>query len=197
MVGAPGQPEAVHRHGGDGIGGDLKFHAVVDGPGLVVRHGENGAGDQLLQLVLRDADGVAGAHIRQVGVLVGGFGADGKGGEAGADGHPVVVIHHHGDAALGKPADDVAEQSGRQHALAAVSHIGFDLIGDGGFHIVAGEGQTGTRPAEDALDGRQAALLSHRSARNIQPLQQGIFFTGKTHCNLPSCLNIIDIYIYK
>ena len=148
MVGPSCQAEAVHRHGGDGIGSDLEFHAVVDGPGLVVRHGEDGAGNQLLQLVLGDADGMAGAHVRQIRVFIGGFGADGEGGVAGTDGHPEIVVHHHGDAALGQAADDVAEELGRENALPVIGHVGGDLVGDGGFHIIAGEGQTrGARPA--------------------------------------------------
>ncbi len=154
-------------------------------PAQQLRHGEDGAGDQLLQLILGDADGVAGADVGQVGVFVGGFGADGEGSVAGADGDLEVVVHHHGDGAFGQAADDVAEELG-QDAFAAVADIGIDVIGDGGFHIVAGEGQTGTRPAEDTLDGAEGALLGHRPGGNVQSLKEGIFFTGKTHGGSPS-----------
>ena len=194
VVGSPCQPEAVHGHGGDGIVGNLKLDAVVDGPGLVIRHGEDGAGDQLLQLILGDADGVAGADVGKVGVFVGRFCADGEGSVAGADGDLEVVVHHHGDGAFGQAADDVAEELG-QDALTAVADIGIDVIGDGGFHIVAGEGQTGTGPAEDTLDGAEGALLGHRPGGNVQSLKEGIFFTGKTHGGSPSFVRI-KIYIY-
>ena len=184
MIGAPCQPEAIHRHSSDGIIGDLELHAVVDGACLIVRHGEDGAGDKLFEFVLRNADGVAAADIRQVGVFVGGFCADGKGGVAGADGHMVLLVHHNGDGSFGQAANDVTEQLG-EDALALVGDIGGNLIGNGSFHIVAGKGDAAASLTENTLDGRQGAFLRHSAPGNVQPLQKQTFFTGKSHIAVP------------
>ena len=48
MEGPTGQTEAVHSHGGDGVVGHFKFDAGVNGTALILGHGKNGAGDQLL-----------------------------------------------------------------------------------------------------------------------------------------------------
>ena len=184
MIGTACQPEAIHRHSSDGIIGDLELHAVVDGACLVIRYGKDGAGDQLLEFVLRNADGVAAADIRQVGVFVGGFCADGKGGVAGADGHMVLLVHHNGDGPFGQTANDVTEQLG-EDALALVGHVGGNLIGNGSFHIIAGEGDAAASLTEDALDGGQSAFLRHGAPGNVQPLQEQAFFTGKSHIAVP------------
>ena len=92
--------------------------------------------------------------------------------------------------------DDVAEELG-EHALPPVADVGGDLIGDGGLHIVAGEGQAAARLAQDALNGGKGALLGHRPSGNIQPLKQLTFFTGKSHGSFLSCLIKIDISIYQ
>ena len=185
VVAAAGQAEAVHGHGGDSLLGDLKLDAGVDGPGLVLGHGEDGAGDQLLQLALGNPDGPAGVHVRQLRVIIGALGGDGEGGVACPDGHLVILVHHHGDGTLGESSDDVTEELGREDALAGVGHLGLHVVGDGGFHVIAGEAQTVSRPAEDTLDDGKAALGGHGAARNVQTLNQHIFFTGKTHTQFP------------
>ena len=166
----------------------------MDGAGLILGHGEDGAADEGFQGVLGDADAAALAHIGQVGVIVGVFGGDGEGCEAGADGHLVGLVHHHGDRALGQPADDVAEELGGEDADAGIGDFRGDLIGDGGFHVVAGEAQHMTGPAEDALDDGEAGLLSHGAGGDIQSLNQHAFFTGKTHRQTPSLFLMKKIY---
>ena len=197
MVGAARQTETVHGDGGDGIVGNFKFHAGVDGAGLIFADRENGAGNQLLQSVLRYPDGVTGIDVRQIGIVVGALGGNGEGGKARPDGDLEVFIHHHGDRPFGQTADNVTEQSGGQNARARVADLRFNQIGNGGFHIVAGKGDAGTGPAEDPLNGGKTALLRHGSSGNIQSLHQGIFFTGKSHNKLPSCLIMIEIYIHR
>ena len=173
MVGPPGQPEAVHGHGGNGGIGDLKFDTVMDGPGLIVGHGENGAGDQLLQLVLRDQDGPAVIDIGKLRVVLRVFRGNIEGGKAGTDGDLVAAfVHHHGDGALRQPPDNVSEELGGKDAGAGLHHIGIDVVGNAGFHIVAGERNAHTGLAEDPFDQAQTAFDSYGSGGNIQALQQ-------------------------
>ena len=139
MVSPAGQTETVHGHGGDGIVGDLKLHAGVDGASLIFGHGKQGAADQFPELVLRNTDGTAGVDIGQLWVILSAFGGDGKGSVTGTDGHLEVIVHNYGDRAFRQPADNVTEELGRQDALAGVGDFGVDGIGNGGFHIVAGE----------------------------------------------------------
>ena len=196
VEGAPGQTESVHGDGGDGIPGDLELDAGVNGSALILRHGKNGAGDQVFQLSLRDQHRTAVVDIRQLGVVLCGFRGDGKGGIAGADGYLIALVHHHGDRPLRQTADDIPEEPCRENAPAGIGNLGLDVIGDGGFHIIAGEAQTVARDAEDTLDHRQIAFLGHSAACNVQTLNQQVFFTGKTHGGHPFLLKIKDIFIY-
>ena len=196
VEGAPGQTKAVHGDGGDGIPGDLELDAGVNGSALILRHGKNGAGDQVFQLTLGDQHRTAVVDIRQLGVVLGSLRGDGEGGVAGADGDLVCLIHHHGDRSLRQAADNVAEEPGRENAPAGIGNLGLDVIGDSGFHIIACETQTVARDAEDALDHSQIAFLGHSAACNVQTLNQQIFFTGKTHGGHPFLLKIKDIFIY-
>ena len=195
MPGPAGQTEAIHSDGGDGGIGDLELHAGVDGAALIFRNGKQGAGNQLLQPVLGDPDGSALIHIGQLGVILGRFGGNGEGGVAGTDGDLEAVVHHHGDGAFRQTADDIAEELGRQDAVAGVGDFSFDLISNGSFHIIAGEGQVVTGPAQNTFDDGKAALGSNGPAGNIQALDQHAFFTGKTHSFFPFLIKIIR-YIY-
>ena len=176
MEGAPGKPEPVHGHGGDGVIRYFKFHAGVDWPSLIFADSENGAGNQLLQLVLRDIDFPAVAHIRQLRIILGGLGGNGKGSVPF-----VVLVHHHGHRSLRQTADDIAEQLRREDALTHVGHVRVDFIGNGCFHIITGQAQSLSGLAEDSFDDGQAALLGDGTTRNVQSRDQHVFFTGKTH----------------
>ena len=186
MEGTAGKTETVHRNGGNGSVLHLELDAGVNGTTLVFRNGKNGAGDQFLHGRLGDADALAGVDIGQNGVVIGTFGRNIEGSIAGADGHLVIIVHHNSDGTFRQTADDVAKKAGGQDAGAAVGHIGFDLVGDGGFHIVAGEAQAdGGGTAEDAFDDGKTALCSHGTAGDIQTSGQHAFFTGKTHSGHP------------
>ena len=154
MIGPPGQPEAVHGNGGDGGIGHLEFDTVVNGPGLVVGNGKDGAGNQLFELILGDLNGAAVVDIGKLGVILRVLGGDGKGGKACPDGHLERGVHHHGHRTLRQSADDIAKELGRQNTGAGLHHIGIDIIGDAGFHIIAGEGNALTGLAEDAFNQR-------------------------------------------
>ena len=134
-------------------------------------------------------DGTAVVDIRQLRVILGGFSGDGEGGIAGPDGDLVGLVHHYGDGTLRKAPDDIAEKLGREDAVAGVGDLRVDVIGDGGFHIVAGEAQAHAGPAEDALDDGKAAFLSHSPSRDIQARDQHAFFTSKTHSQVPFLTN--------
>ena len=181
MVSPACQTEAVHRNGGNGLVFHFKTNAGVDGTGLIFRNGEDGAGDQALQGILRDLNAATLAHVGQFGVIIGRFCRNGKGCKTCTDGNLVAFVHHHSDRTLGQTADDITKQLGRQNALAGIGDFRRDLIGDGSFHVVTGQTQTHSSPAENAFNHRQAGLLSHRTAGNIQSGNQNIFFTGKTH----------------
>ena len=185
MEGPPGQTEAVHGNGGDGIVGDLEFDAGMNGPALIFGHGKDGAGDQILQFLLGKLHGTAAVDVGQLGVILGRLGGDGEGSVTGADGDFVILPHHHGDGTFRQAADDIAEELGRQNALAGVGNVGVDVVSDGGFHIITRQTQSDFRPAQDAFDDGKAALLSHRSASDIQSCYQHAFFTGKAHSQVP------------
>ena len=192
MVGPSCQTEAVHSHGGYGGIGNLKLHAVVDGPGLIVGHGKDGAGNQLLQFVLRNQNGPSVIHIGQLRIILGAFGRNGKGGKARPDGYLILgFVHHHGDGTLRQTPDNVAKELGRQNAGAGLHHISVNVIGNAGFHIVAGERDTVTSLAENAFNETQTALYSHRSGGYVESLQQCVFFTGKAHGKTSFLLNKI------
>ena len=195
VEGSSCQAEAVHRHGGDGVVLHFKLHAVVDGPGLVVGHGKDGAADELFQLVLGDPYCLALQHVRKVRVVVGAFRLNGKGSVAGADGHIEAVVHHNRHIPLGKTPDNVAKQPGGEHTLSAVGNVGVHAVGDGGLHVKPGEAQTGTCPAEDALQNRKAALLGRRTGSDEEALNQRVFFTGKSHSRSPLLSRLKRIYI--
>ena len=181
MVGPPGQSEAVHGNSGDGIVGYFKLDAGVDGPALIFRYGKNGAGNQLLQLTLGDGHRPPAVDIRQLRIILGGFGGDGEGGVACPDGDLVVLPNHHGDRPLRQTADNVAEKLSWQNTLAGVGHIRFDIIGNGGLHIISGKTQSHLCLAENTLDNAEAALLRHGASGDIQACNQHTFFTGKAH----------------
>jgi hypothetical protein len=73
--------------------------------------------------------------------------------------------------------------------------FGIDLVGDGGFHVVARQAQAMAGPAEDTLQDREAALLSHGAGGNIQTRREHTFFTGKAHDRSPFLVNN-SLYIY-
>ena len=196
MIGAPGQPEAVHGYRGDGIIGHLEFYAGVDGPTLIFGHGKNGAGNQILQLALRQHHRTAAVYVRQLRVILGGFGGNGERGIACPNGNLVILAYHHGHRAFRQSADDVAEELGREDALAGIGHIRFDIIGNGGFHIVAGKAQPYLGTAQNTLDDGKTALLSDGSSGDIQSRNQHTFFTGKTHGQHPFLLSI-QRYLYS
>ena len=185
MPGAPGKTEAVYGDGGDPILLHLELDTGMDGAALIFGDGKDGAADQLLQLALGDPDGTAGVDVGQFGLIFGRLGGDGKGSVAGTDGDLEAVVHHHGDGTLRQTADNVAEEPGGEDAFAGVGDLRFDLVGNGGFHIIAGQVQTHTCLAEDTLDDGKTALLSNSPACNIQALDQHAFFTGKTHSQFP------------
>ena len=86
---------------------------------------------------------------------------------------------------FGKSADDIAEELGGQDALAGVGDLSFYIIGNSGFHVIAGEADAQTCLAQDTFDGGQTALLGDGAACNVQALNQHTFFTGKTHIQFP------------
>ena len=157
----------------------------MDGTTLILRHGEDGAADHLLQLPLGDGHRPAGIHVGQLRVVVAVLRGDGEGGKARTDGHLVGLVHHHGDGPLGQPPDDVAEELGREDALAGIGDLGLDFVGNGGFHIIARQTNSQTRLAENPFDDGEAALLGHGAAGDIQALHQTVFFTGKSHSPFP------------
>ena len=187
MPGAAGQTETVHGDGRNGVVSHFELDAGMDGTALILGDGKNGAGDQLLQSGLGDLDGLALIDVGQVGVILGTFSGNVERCVAGTDGDLVVVVDNDGDRALGQAADDIAKELGRQDALTGIGDFGVDLVGDGSLHIVAGQMQAVTGLAQDAFDDRQAALLSNRSACDIQALNQHAFFTGKAHSSSPHC----------
>ena len=188
MEGPPGQTEAVHGDGGNPVLLHLELDAGVNGPGLIFRHGKNRAGNHVFQGVLGDPDGFSRVDVRQVGVIVGRLGGNGERCITGPDGHLEALVHHHGHRSLRQAADDVAEEPGRQDALAGVGHVGGDQVADGRLHVIAGEAQAVSGPAENAFDGGKAALLCDGTARDIQAADQHTFFTGKAHIHSP-CLS--------
>ena len=181
VEGAPGKPEPVHGYGGDGVIRYLKFHTGVNGTPLIFADSENGAGNQLLQLVLGNINFPSIAHVRQLRIILGGLGGNGKGSVPCPDGDFIVLVHHHGHRSLRQTADDIAEQLRREDALTHVGHVRVDFIGNGGFHIITGQAQSLSGLAEDSFDDGQTALLGDGTTRNVQSRDQHIFFTGKTH----------------
>ena len=162
----------------------------MNGPGLIVGNGKDRPGDQFLQLVLGDMHGTAGVHVRQLRVILGAFGGDIEMRVPGPDGHLVILVYHHGDGSLWQLPDDVAEQLGRQDTFSRFGHLRIDLIGNGRFHIVAGEVQADAGLAEDALQDGNGALLGHGPAGNVPARREHTFFTGETHTLPPFLLEI-------
>ena len=197
MPGPASQTEAVHGDGRDAVLLHLKLDAGVDGTALIFGHGENGTGNQFLQLILGNGNAAADADIRQLRIIVGILCGNGKGSVAGTDGNLVALVHHHGDGTLGEPADNVAKKSGRQDALTGIGHICVYDIGNTGFHIVAGKAQLLAGLAEDTLQDRQTAFRGYCPSGNIQTLNQQTFFTGKTHSRLPFLFINKNIYISR
>ena len=197
MEGAAGKSKTIHCDGRDGIVSDLELDAGVDGTALIFRNRKDGAGDQLLQRVLGDFDGTAGVDVGQVRVILGALGRNGEGCIACPDGDLVIVVNHNGDRTFGELTDDIAKELGRQDAGTGIGNVCFHAVSDGGFHIVAGEGQVIACVAEDTLDNAEGTLLGDCSACNIQALNQHAFFTGKAHISFPFLKNIIDISINK
>ena len=181
VIGPPGQTEAVHGNGGHRGIGYLEFYAVVDRPGLIVGHREDGSGNQLLQPVLGNLDRPSVIDVGQLGVILGIFRGNGKGGEARPDGYLEGRIHHNGNRPFRQTADNVAEEFGGQDTFAGFSYIGFNIIGDAGLHIITCEGNTVSGSAQDALDQAQRAFDRYGTGRDIESLKQLIFFTGKAH----------------
>ena len=159
----------------------VKFHTGMNRATLILADGKNGAGNQLFQFVLRNMDCPSVTHVRQLRIILGGLGGNGKGSVPCPDGDFVVLVHHHGHRPLRQTADDIADQLRREDALPHVGHVRIDLIGDGGFHIITGEAQSLSGLAEDSFDDGQTALLGDGTTRNVQSRDQHVFFTGKTH----------------
>ena len=180
MVGLSCQPVAVYSDGRDSIFFYFKLDAGVDGAALVFCGGENGGADQILQYLLGDHDLSAFAHIGKLRIVFGVFSGNGEGCPACPDGYLIVFIHNDGHRAFRNTADNVTKESCRQNAAAGLGHFRFDLISNGGFHIVAGEPQAVAGIAEDTLQGRKGALLGNGPGSDVQTCHQHTFFTGKT-----------------
>ena len=194
---AASQTETVHSDGGNRAFLHFELDTGVDGTALIFRNRKNGAGDHLLQRSLGDMNSTAVIHLGQLRIILSAFCADGKGSISAADGNLKAFVHHHSHRPLGQTANDITKKSGRENAGTGFGDLCINMIGNGSFHIVAGELQIIFCIAENTFQNGQAALLSYGSACNIQALNQHTFFTGKTHIHFPFCLNNIDIYIYR
>ena len=137
------------------------------------------------------------AHIRQLRIILGGLGGNGKGSIARPDGDLIILVHHHGHQPLRQAADNVAEQLCREDALPHVGHVRIDLIGDGGFHIITGEAQSLSGLAEDSFNDGKTALLGDSTSCDVQSRDQHIFFTGKTHSQNPFFLILFNIFLFQ
>ena len=113
MVRAAGQPIAVYSHHGNGLVVYFKEAAGVNGAALIFGDGKDGTGDHLPQSALGDGNAISTFHIGKLGVIFRIGGGDIEVGEAGADGHFVVVVHADADWSFRQTADDVEQQPGR------------------------------------------------------------------------------------
>lgn len=113
----------------------------MDGAGLVLADGEDGAADHLLELALGHGDTLFGVHVRQIWVVLGVRGRDGEGGDAAADGYLIIVVHGDLDHIVRQLPDDIEEEAGREDIGAGLLNLGGYGDGDAGLQIVARQHQ--------------------------------------------------------
>ena len=70
LLPAQSQTKTVYGHHGDVLGRNLKFAAGLNGTGLILTDGENGAGDHILQDILGHINGLVKLDIRQIGIII-------------------------------------------------------------------------------------------------------------------------------
>ena len=139
MEPAQGQTIAVHGHHSHIGFRDLKAAAGVDRAGLIFRNRKNGAGDQLLQRPLGDRNAVGVFHIGQLRIVFGVSSRNGKGGNAAADGHLVVVVHRDGDLLIGELPHNIKKQAGRKNTSTSLHNLCRYRNGNTGFQIITSE----------------------------------------------------------
>ncbi len=128
-----------HRHR---LGLEHEQRAVERVAALLVRDGEDGLRDHVLQRRDRELEGAGGGKLGHLGEVGAGH-ADHLGvGAAGADLHPVVVHQLDGDVALGEQLDVVVELARGDGAGAGLFDLGRAAGAQALVEIGGGDGET-------------------------------------------------------
>lgn len=161
----------------------------MDRAALVGGDGESHLLDHSPQDLLLDGNGVLVLHLGKVGIVRGGKAQDIKirvaAGEM--DHHPLIGGESHD--IVGHAADDVAEQPGVEHNIAALGDIGGDPGADAGLHVVAGDGQLLVGVEQQALQRGNGAFLGYGAAGD------GMAFCSKTFSQLNLIMVTLPLYM--
>ena len=153
----------------------------MDRTRLIFTDGKAGAADHGFQLVLRQADPLVGLDLRQLRVIFGRHGRDGKRGNAAADGDLELFVDRNTDGIARQLPDDVEEETGGHNAGASLLDLGVDGDGDARFKIITGKRQLYASPDINSFERRNGALLRDGTGSDGDGAHQRIFFTGKFH----------------
>lgn len=147
----------------------------MDGAGLIFADGKAGAADHGFQLVLRQADTLVGLDLRQLRVIFGRHGRDGKRGNAAADGDLELFVDRNTDGIARQLPDDVEEETGGHNAGAGLLDLGVDGDGDARFKIITGKRQLYAGPDINSFERRNGALLRDGTGSDGDGAHQRIF----------------------
>ena len=186
---ADGQTETVHGHHGQALFVDLKQSAGVNGAALVGGHGKGHLVDHGAQLLLLQGDGKLILHEGQLGIVRSGQTQNLEIGIAAAEMNHQAVICGEGHHIVGHTANDVAEQAGVKHDIAALDHVRGHLGADAGLHVVTGHGQLPVHVDQQAFQSGDGTLLGDSPAGHGDGALQQDFLAAKfNHGKLPLCI---------
>ena len=153
----------------------------MDRPRLIFADREDGATDHGLERVLRNLHALFRLDVRQLRVVLGRHGRNGKRRNAAADFHLEIFVDRDAHILAGQLADDVKEQPRGHDALARLLNLGRHAYRDARLEIIPGKYQLDTCAHIDALERGDGALLRDRARGDGDGRNEQIFFTANFH----------------
>ena len=174
-----GQTEPVHRHHVQAHIFNFKQRAGVHRAALVGGNRKGHLLDHPPQHTLLHGHRVFVLHLRQLRVIRGGKAENIKIRVAAGNVDHHFLVGGKCDHIIRHPADNITEQTGIEHNVAALYHVGEHVGADAGLHIVAGDGQLLVGVNQQSLQRGNGAFLGHGAAGNGDGILQEYLFTGK------------------
>ena len=173
---------AVGRHAAQGVLAQVEQQAVEVVAHVLLRHGEGGALQQLLERGLGHADLLGGIHFVQRGEIVRRQGGQAEAASARLHGHFVPALADRDPAAIREGADDVEQLACRNGDLAVLRILRSGARNHLDFQVGAGQRQLTAVDADQQVRQDRQGMPAFDHIDDLrQRLQQDFALQGKPH----------------